>query len=58
MCTRKRWQHAEGMSETGVVKLGRVSFAPGAIRVTTVHVALGQDPPGGSEAESEAEPGS
>jgi len=45
----KSWQHAEGLKETGAVELGRVAFAPGALRVTEVHVALGQDPPGPSE---------
>lgn len=41
----RRWQHAEGLPETGEVQLGRVLFAPSARRVTAVHVALGQDPP-------------
>jgi peptidoglycan hydrolase-like protein with peptidoglycan-binding domain len=45
----ERWQGAEGLKETGVVEVGRVAFAPGALRVTEVHVALGQDPPGASE---------
>jgi peptidoglycan hydrolase-like protein with peptidoglycan-binding domain len=41
----RRWQKAEGLRETGQVELGRVIFAPGARRITTVHVTLGQDPP-------------
>ena len=40
----RRWQKAERLPETGRVQLGRVVFAPSARRVTTVHVALGQDP--------------
>jgi peptidoglycan hydrolase-like protein with peptidoglycan-binding domain len=54
----RRWQSASGLPQTGQVELGRVVFAPGARRVTAVHVALGQDPPGASEAGSGSAPGS
>jgi peptidoglycan hydrolase-like protein with peptidoglycan-binding domain len=51
----RRWQKADGLTETGIVTLGRVIFAPGPRRVTVVHVTLGQDPPGSEGAGSEPE---
>lgn len=35
------WQEANGEAETGRVELGRVVFAPGPLRVTTVSAAVG-----------------
>jgi peptidoglycan hydrolase-like protein with peptidoglycan-binding domain len=52
----KRWQESLGLKETGEVELGRILFAPGARRVTKLHVSLGQDPPGASEADAGEEP--
>jgi peptidoglycan hydrolase-like protein with peptidoglycan-binding domain len=55
----RRWQKAKGLTETGEVELGRIVFAPSAQRVTALHVALGQDPPGaGSSEPSASQPGS
>ncbi len=42
----RRWQEAKGLAQTGEVPLGRITFSAGARRITAVHVALGQDPPG------------
>ncbi len=50
----RRWQHAEGLRETGDVELGRIVFAPGARRVTAVKVGLGQDPSGSAGAQEPA----
>jgi peptidoglycan hydrolase-like protein with peptidoglycan-binding domain len=47
----RRWQQAEGLSQTGEVELGRVLFATGARRITAVHVTIGEDPPPSSSQE-------
>jgi peptidoglycan hydrolase-like protein with peptidoglycan-binding domain len=52
----KRWQKAEGLSQTGEVELGRVIFAPSARRITDVKVTLGQDPPGAPAADTPTTP--
>jgi len=44
----RRWQHAEGLPETGTVELGRVVFAPGARRITAVKASVGSVAGGGA----------
>ena len=36
------WQHANGLAQTGVVALGDVAYAPGALRVTTITAGTGE----------------
>lgn len=43
------WQKALGLTQTGQVELGRVLFAPGAIRVDTVTAGVNQPTGGGQE---------
>jgi peptidoglycan hydrolase-like protein with peptidoglycan-binding domain len=37
----KKWQSDLGLPKTGTVELGRVSYAPGAVRVDTLKAAVG-----------------
>lgn len=45
----KRWQKALGLTQTGRIALGRLLFAPGAIRVDTVTAGVNQSTGGGQE---------
>jgi Putative peptidoglycan binding domain len=37
----RRWQTSLGLPATGVIRMGELQFAPGAVRVSAVHAALG-----------------
>jgi multidrug efflux pump subunit AcrA (membrane-fusion protein) len=37
----RRWQASLGLDQSGVIRLGEVQFEPGAIRVSSVHPAVG-----------------
>jgi peptidoglycan hydrolase-like protein with peptidoglycan-binding domain len=43
----KRWQASLGLDQTGGIRLGEVVFAPGSIRVSSVHATLGGAAGGG-----------
>ncbi|MFG1998798.1 peptidoglycan-binding protein [Spirillospora sp. NPDC048911] len=45
----REWQDDKGLEETGEVELGRVVFAPGKIRVETVHAGEGDPTRPGSK---------
>ncbi|GAA1543202.1 peptidoglycan-binding protein [Dactylosporangium maewongense] len=45
----RRWQQANHLPQTGQVELGRVLFAPGAIRVDTVTAGVNASTGGGDE---------
>ena len=44
----KAWQHALGLSETGVIPLGEVVFEPGPMRITSTSATLGATVQGGT----------
>jgi peptidoglycan hydrolase-like protein with peptidoglycan-binding domain len=43
----KKWQKANGLTQTGVVEAGRVVYAPGEVRIASQKVSIGDSAQGG-----------